>query len=116
MCTEKLVLDYHPKKEYLIHYLTLQCYMKMGGFKIENIHYIIKFKQSNYMKDYIEFNLKLRCETNNKIDEKIYKLISNSLAGRLLMNKKRLILIFLDILILIKEERQLLKILSMVII
>ena len=42
-CTEKLLLDFHGKKEYVIYYLTLQCYLKLGGFNIENIHYIIKF-------------------------------------------------------------------------
>ena len=30
LCTEKLILDYYPKKQYVIHYLTLQCYMKFG--------------------------------------------------------------------------------------
>ena len=34
LCTEKLIVDYHAKKDYVIHYLTLQCYLKLGGFKI----------------------------------------------------------------------------------
>ena len=88
LCTEKPGLDYYPKKEYVIHYLTLQCYMKLGGFKIENIHYIIKFKQANYMRDYVKFNHKNRCESQNKNDEMMFKLMSNSLFGRTLMNKE----------------------------
>ena len=60
-----------------------------GGFKIENIHYIIKFKQANYMKDYIELNHKLRCKSTDKNNQSIYKLLSNSLCGRTLMNKDK---------------------------
>ena len=89
MCTEKLILDYHPKKEYVIHYLTLQCYLKLGGFKVENIHYIIKFKKANYMRDYIELNHRNRCESSNKNDQMMFKLMSNSLFGRCLMNKEK---------------------------
>ena len=89
LCTERLILDYKAKKEYVIHYLTLQCYLKLGGFKIEKIHYIIKFKQDNYMSDYINFNHKNRCETNNNNDKMMFKLMNNSLFGRTLMNKEK---------------------------
>ena len=66
LCTEKLILDYHPKNEYVIHYLTLQCFLKLGGFKIEKIHYIIKFQQDNYMRKYIEKNHKYRQDAMKK--------------------------------------------------
>ena len=89
MCTEKLVLDYNPKKEYVIHYLTPECYIKLGGFNIKNIYYIIKFNQSNYMRKYIQYNHKLRCETDDKYYEKMYKLISNSLCELTLSNKEQ---------------------------
>ena len=88
MCEDILVLDYH-KKEYVSYYLTLQCYLKLGGFKIDNIHYIIKFKQANYMKDYIELNHKYRCERNNKNNQAMFKLMNNSLCGRTLLNKEK---------------------------
>ena len=89
ICTEKLLLDYNPKKGYTIHYLTLKCYLKLGGFKIENIHYIIRFKQANYMKEYIEINHKNRCESNYENDKRMYKTLTNSLCGRSLLNKER---------------------------
>ena len=86
MCTEKLVLDYHFKKEYVIHYLTLQCYLQLGGFKIENIHYIIKFNQNHYMKDYIQLNHKYRCKSNDKNDEKMFKLMNCLPLGSMLLS------------------------------
>ena len=89
MCTEKLLLDYHPKIQYVTHHVTLKCYLKLSGFKIENIHYIIRSKQTNYMKEYIELNHKLRCETTDKNNKSRFKLMSNSLCGRTLLNKEK---------------------------
>ena len=89
MCSDKLVLDYYPKKEYVIHCLTLKCYLKLGGFNIENIQYIIRFRQSKYMKEYIELNHKLLCLCNNENDRKMFKLVNNSLCGGALLNKEK---------------------------
>ena len=89
MCSEKLTLDYHAEKEYTIHYLTLQCYLRLGGFKITNINYIIKFKQANFMRDYIELNHKNRCESNDENNIRLFTLMSNSLFGRCLLNKDK---------------------------
>ena len=82
-------MDYHLKKNYIIHYLTLQCYLKIGGFKIERINYIIRFKQASYMREYIELNHRNRCESKNKIYDSLFKLLGSSLCGRTLLNKKK---------------------------
>ena len=92
LCTEKVVLDYHAKKEYVIHYLTLQCFLKLGGFEMKKIHYIIKFKQDNYMRKYIEKNHKYRQDAmrrKNKNNDSMFKLMNNSLFGRCLLNKEK---------------------------
>ena len=41
------------------------------------------------MRDYIELNHKNRCESNNKNDQMMFKLMSNSLFGRTLLNKQK---------------------------
>ena len=41
------------------------------------------------MRDYIELNHKNRCESKNKNDDMMFKLMSNSLFGRCLMNKEK---------------------------
>ena len=90
LCTEKSIVDYHPKKEYVVYYLPLQCCLKLGGFKIDNIHYVIKFKKANYMKGYIEHNHKVCCESDDKNDKLMYKLLKNRLFCRSLLTKGRL--------------------------
>ena len=91
IATEKLILDFHAKKDYTVHYLTLQFYLKLGGFKIQNINYIIRFTQAIYMKDYIEYNHKNRIESDNENDKRMYKLLINSVFGRSLLNKEKYI-------------------------
>ena len=41
------------------------------------------------MRDYIQLNHKNRCETDYRNDKMMFKLMSNSLFGRCLMNKEK---------------------------
>ena len=87
--TEKLLLNFNEKKNYTLHYLTLQFYLKFPGFKIKQINNILKFKQANYFKDYVEYNHQNRIESTNENDKNIYKLLIDSLFGRSLLNKEK---------------------------
>ena len=43
------------KDDYVIHYRTLQLYLDLG-MKLKNMYRILKFKQEDWMKPYIDFN------------------------------------------------------------
>ena len=49
---------YNDKKKYVLHYLNLKQALK-AGLKLEKIHRVIKFDQSDWMKVYIEKNNKI---------------------------------------------------------
>ena len=52
------------KNNHVIHYSNLQeCLQK--GLKLKRIHGILKFKQKEWMKSYIDFNTKKRKEATN---------------------------------------------------
>ncbi len=79
--TEKLMCTFLEKKDYVLHYRNLQLYVLLG-MKIKKVISGIKFKQSPFIKKYIDFNTKMRSESKNDFDSNFYKLLSNSLFGK----------------------------------
>ena len=56
---KKLFPNLGDKAHYVVYYWNLQLYLSLG-MKLTKIHKILKFKQSDWMKIYIDFNTKKR--------------------------------------------------------
>ena len=55
--------------------------MKLG-MKLTRVHRVLKFKQSQWLKPYIEWNTKLRQEATNPNDVSLYKMMKNSFFAK----------------------------------
>ena len=54
--------------------------------KLKKIHRILKFKQSHWVRPYIDFNTKKRTISNNDADKKMFKLMNNSVYSKIMEN------------------------------
>ena len=59
---KKLIPNLSSKTNYVVHYRNAQLYLFLG-MKLTKIHKMLKFKQSDWMKKYIDFNTEKRMNT-----------------------------------------------------
>ena len=64
----KLVPNLRDKIKYVVHYKNLQYYLSLG-MKLTKVHRILKFKQSNWLKEYAELNTKKRRESTHEFNK-----------------------------------------------
>ena len=57
---KKLISNLGNKTNYVVHYRNLQLYLSLR-MKLNKIHRVLKFKQSDQMKKYINFNTEKKC-------------------------------------------------------
>ena len=85
---EKLVPNLYYKIKYVVHIKALEQAIN-HGLVLERIHRCIEFKQSAWMKEYIDFNTRLRTAAKNDFRNDFYKLMNNSVFGKTMENIRK---------------------------
>ncbi|CAP20729.2 Protein CBG24022 [Caenorhabditis briggsae] len=83
--TNKLINDFSPKRNYVIHYKNLLQVLE-HGLMLKKVHRIVTFKESNWLAPYIELNTNLRKNAKNDFEKDFFKLMNNSVFGKTMEN------------------------------
>ena len=85
---KKIIPNLRNKTKYVLHYRNLQLYLSLR-MKLTKIHRALQFKQSDWMKKYIDFNTEKRKNAANDLEKDFFKLMINSIYGKTMENLKK---------------------------
>ena len=85
--TEKLIPNLMRKNKYILHYQNLKFYLEQGLI-LETIHRRMNFRQSKWLKPYVDFNSNMRAQAKDEFSKAFYKLLVNSIYGKTLQSPR----------------------------
>ena len=72
----------------IFHYKNLQLYLSLG-IKLTKINRVFKFRQSDWMKIYINFSSEKRTNAANSFEKNFFKFLINSVYGKTVENLRK---------------------------
>ena len=84
----KLVPHLGKREKYTLHYRNLKLYLEMG-MKLTKVHRIIGFRQSPWLKQYVDLNTALRTEAKTESEKDFFKLMVCSVFGKTMENIRK---------------------------
>ena len=85
---KKLLPNLGNKTNYVLHYRNLQLYFSLG-MQLTKVHNVLKLKEPDCMKQFINFNTEKRKNTANDFEKDFIKLMLNSVYGKTMENVRK---------------------------
>lgn len=86
---KKLIASLEPKERYVVHYVNLQQATKLG-VQVTKVHKVLSFTQSDFMKEYIDFNTAMRMKAKTKFEKDFFKFLINSVFGKTIQSPRKI--------------------------
>ena len=90
----KLVSNLSNKSKCVLHYKKFQLYLSLR-MKSVSVHRTLKFKQSDWLKKYIDFNTDKRKNAPSSFEKGFFILMNNSVYGKTMENLRKRIKVWL---------------------
>ena len=71
----------YDKKKYILNYTLLLFFLRQG-LKLKKIHRGIRYTETNFLENYIEFNTEKRTKAASDFEKDFYKLMNNAPDGK----------------------------------
>ena len=84
----KLIATIQDKNKYVVCISTLKQALN-HGLRLKKVHRVIEFNQSTWLKPYIDKNTELRKIAKNKFEKDFFKLMNNSVFGKMIENVRK---------------------------
>ena len=84
---KKLIPNLGDKVKYVVPYENLQYYLSFG-MKLVKIHRMLSFRQSDWLRKYVDFNTEKR-KSSAEFNKNLYKLLNNCTYGRSIENIRK---------------------------
>ena len=85
---EKLIGTFYDRKRYVLHASNLKLYLKLG-LKLKKVHRVLTFRETNFLRPFLDFCTARRSEAKSDFDKRLFKLVSNSNFGKFIENSSR---------------------------
>lgn len=80
---KKLTATFHTRRNYVVHGMNLKYYLSKG-LRLKKVHRVITFYQSAFIASFINYCTRKRREAKTETEKQLWKLIVNSLYGKLI--------------------------------
>ena len=98
---DKLLTTLEDKKNYIVHISSLHLALK-HGLSLQKVHSVISYRQTAWLKPYIDKNTELRKFAKNDFEKDIFKLMNNSVFGKTMENVRNR----RDVKLIVSEQRR----------